>query len=252
VVKSDGKNDSARMPGRLYLLRYKILALSIFIVILLLGYIYRVQFWEKIVEYFLVFSDREKIKNFITSFGAGAPVVFIIIQILQVLFAPVPGEASGFIGGFLFGTFKGFLFSCIGLTVGSCINFFIGRFLGERYIRKIIPSDYLSRFDAFVKSKGAAVIFILFIFPGFPKDYLCLFLGLSTLSFKVFFIIVTIGRMPGTFLLSLQGSYLFEQNYVIFALIICLCILLSIAAYRYKESLYKWLERFDKASQKKV
>lgn len=252
MVKSDGKNDSARMPGRLYLLRYKILALSIFIVILLLGYIYRVQFWEKIVEYFLVFSDREKIKNFITSFGAGAPVVFIIIQILQVLFAPVPGEASGFIGGFLFGTFKGFLFSCIGLTVGSCINFFIGRFLGERYIRKIIPSDYLSRFDAFVKSKGAAVIFILFIFPGFPKDYLCLFLGLSTLSFKVFFIIVTIGRMPGTFLLSLQGSYLFEQNYVIFALIICLCILLSIAAYRYKESLYKWLERFDKASQKKV
>jgi uncharacterized membrane protein YdjX (TVP38/TMEM64 family) len=248
VVKSDGKNDSARMPGRLYLLRYKILALSIFIVIFLLGYIYRVQFWEKIVEYFLVISDREKIKNFITSFGAGAPVVFIIIQILQVLFAPVPGEASGFIGGFLFGTLKGFLFSCIGLTVGSCINFYIGRFLGERYIRKIIPSDYLSRFDAFVKRKGAAVIFILFIFPGFPKDYLCLFLGLSTLSFKVFFIIVTIGRMPGTFMLSLQGAYLFEENYVVFALIICLCILLSIAAYRYKESLYKWLERFDKGS----
>jgi uncharacterized membrane protein YdjX (TVP38/TMEM64 family) len=248
VVKSDGKNDSARMPGRLYLLRYKILALSILIVFLLLGYIYRIQIWEKIVEYFLVFSDREQIKNFITSFGAGAPVVFIIIQILQVLFAPVPGEASGFIGGFLFGTLKGFLFSSIGLTVGSCINFYIGRFLGERYIRKIIPSDYLSRFDAFVKRKGVAVIFILFVFPGFPKDYLCFFLGLSTLSFKVFFIIVTIGRMPGTFLLSLQGAYLFEQNYVVFALIICLCILLSIAAYRYKESLYKWLERFDKGS----
>ena len=192
MVESDRKNNSARVPGRLYLLRYKILALSILIVILLLGYIYRIQIWEKIVEYFLIFSDREQIKNFITSFGAGAPAVFIIIQILQVLFAPVPGETSGFIGGFLFGTLKGFLFSSIGLTVGSFINFYIGRFLGERYIRKIIPSDYLNRFDAFVKRKGAAVIFILFVFPGFPKDYLCLFLGLSTLSFKVFFIIVTI------------------------------------------------------------
>lgn len=245
VVKSEGKNNSARMPGRLYLLRYKILALSILIVILLFGYIYRIQIWEKIVEYFLIFSDREKIKNFITSFGAGAPAVFIIIQILQVLFAPVPGETSGFIGGFLFGTLKGFLFSSIGLTVGSCINFYIGRFLGERYIRKIIPSDYLNRFDVFVKRKGAAVIFILFVFPGFPKDYLCLFLGLSTLSFKVFFIIVTIGRMPGTFLLSLQGAYLFEQNYLVFALIFCLCIILSLLAYRYKESLYKWLEKFN-------
>lgn len=245
MVKPDGKNDSARIPGRLYLLQYKILFLSILIVILLLGYIYRIQIWEKIVEYFLVFSDREQIKSFITSFGAGAPVVFIIIQILQVLFAPVPGETSGFIGGFLFGTLKGFLFSSIGLTVGSCINFYMGRFLGERYIRKIIPSDYLNRFDAFVKRKGAAVIFILFVFPGFPKDYLCLFLGLSTLSFKVFFIIVTIGRMPGTFLLSLQGAYLFEQNYMVFALILCLCIILSFLAYRYKEGLYKWLEKFN-------
>jgi len=245
VVKPDGKNDSDRMPGRLYLLRYKILSLSILIVILLLGYIYRIQIWEKIVEYFLVFSDREQIKSFITSFGAGAPAVFIIIQILQVLFAPVPGETSGFIGGFLFGTLKGFFYSSIGLTVGSCINFYIGRFLGERYIRKIISSDYLNRFDAFVKRKGAAVIFILFVFPGFPKDYLCLFLGLSTLSFKVFFIIVTIGRIPGTFLLSLQGAYLFEQNYLVFALIFCLCIILSLLAYRYKEGLYKWLEKFN-------
>lgn len=245
MVKPDGKNDSDRMPGRLYLLRYKILSLSILIVILLLGYIYRIQIWEKIVEYFLVFSDREQIKSFITSFGAGAPAVFIIIQILQVLFAPVPGETSGFIGGFLFGTLKGFFYSSIGLTVGSCINFYIGRFLGERYIRKIISSDYLNRFDAFVKRKGAAVIFILFVFPGFPKDYLCLFLGLSTLSFKVFFIIVTIGRIPGTFLLSLQGAYLFEQNYLVFALIFCLCIILSLLAYRYKEGLYKWLEKFN-------
>ncbi len=245
MVESDRKNNSARVPGRLYLLRYKILALSILIVILLLGYIYRIQIWEKIVEYFLIFSDREQIKNFITSFGAGAPAVFIIIQILQVLFAPVPGETSGFIGGFLFGTLKGFLFSSIGLTAGSFINFYIGRFLGERYIRKIIRSDYLNRFDAFVKRKGAAVIFILFVIPGFPKDYLCLFLGLSTLSFKVFFIIVTIGRMPGTFLLSLQGAYLFEQNYLVFALILCLCIILSLLAYRYKEGLYKWLEKFN-------
>ncbi len=245
MVKPDGKNDSARMPGRLYLLRYKILSLSILIVILLLGYIYRIQIWDKIVEYFLIFSDRERIKNFINSFGTGAPAVFIIIQILQVLFVPVPGEATGFIGGFLFGTVKGFLFSSIGLSIGSCLNFIIGRFLGKRYIRKLIPDDYLGRFDTFMKRQGAVVIFILFVFPGFPKDYLCFFLGLSTLPLKVFIILATIGRMPGTFILSLQGAYLFEQNYLVFTLIFCLCIILSILAYRYKESLYKWVEKFN-------
>jgi len=245
MAETGGKNNSDPMPGRPYLLRYKILALLVLIVILLLGYIYRIQIWEKTVEYFLVFSDRERIKNFINSFGAGAPVVFIIIQILQVIFAPVPGEATGFIGGFLFGAGKGFLFSSIGLAVGSCLNFFVGRFLGKRYIRKIIPDDYLRRFDAFLKRQCAVVIFILFVFPGFPKDYLCLFLGLSTLSLKIFIIIATIGRMPATFLLSLQGAYLFEQNYLVFSLILCLCIILAFLAYRYKESLYKWLEKFN-------
>jgi len=245
VVKSDGKNDSARMPGRLYLLRYKILALSILIIILLLGYIYRIQIWEKIVEYLLIFSDREQIKTFVNSFGAGAPAVFIIIQILQVLFAPVPGEATGFVGGFLFGTVKGFLFSSIGLSIGSFLNFIVGRFLGKRYIRKLIPDHYLNRFDTFLKRQGVIVIFILFIFPGFPKDYLCLFLGLSTLPLKVFIILATIGRMPATFILSLQGSYLFEQNYLVFALVFCLCIILFLFAYRYKEGLYKWLEKFN-------
>lgn len=231
---------------KLFSWRYRILLVAGVCSLVLLGYIFRLQIWDKIVQYYTVFNNREQIKTFVNSFGAGAPIVFIIIQILQVLFAPIPGETSGFIGGFLFGTIKGFLFSSIGLTIGSCLNFYIGRFLGERYIRKIIPSDYLNRFDAFVKRKGTAVIFILFVIPGFPKDYLCLFLGLSTLLFKVFFIIVTIGRMPGTFMLSLQGAYLFEQNYVIFTFIICLCLLISIAAYRYRESLYKWLEKFDR------
>jgi len=245
VAKSEGKNNLARVTGGLYLQRYKILALSVLIGILIVGYLYRIQIWEKIVEYFLIFSDREQIKSFISSFGAGAPVVFILIQILQVLFAPVPGEATGFIGGFLFGTVKGFLFSSIGLSIGSCLNFVVGRFLGERYIRKLIPDHYLKKSDTFLRHKGVIVIFFLFLFPGFPKDYLCLFLGLSTFPLKVFIILATLGRMPATFMLSLQGSYLFERNYLVFALVFFFCIILSLLAYRYKEGLYKWVEKFN-------
>ena len=103
------------------------------------------------------------------------------IQILQVIFAPVPGEATGFIGGYLFGTIKGFLYSSIALTIGSWINFAIGRFFGERYVRKLIPPAKFEKFDRILKHQGVIIIFFLFVFPGFPKDYLCLFLGLSTL-----------------------------------------------------------------------
>ena len=211
-----------------------------------LGYLYRVPLLEKIIFLYDLFTDRDQIKSFVTSFGAGAPVVFIIMQILQVLLAPFPGEATGFIGGFLFGTAKGFLYSSIGLTVGSLINFTIGRFLGKRYVRKLIPPAPLERIDNIVKRQGVIVLFILFIFPGFPKDYLCLLLGLSAIPLKIFIILVAIGRMPGTLMLSLQGSYLFEQRYGWFAVIIGLCLVLIFFAYRYREDLYQWLEKFNR------
>ena len=225
--------------------KYRILIVVVICALSLLGYVYRISLWEKITSFYNLFSDRNQIKTFVTGFGSGAPAVFIITQILQVLLAPFPGEATGFIGGFLFGPVKGFLYSSIGLTLGSWINFTIGRFVGERYVRKLIPADQLDRLDTIVKRQGVIVLFILFVFPGFPKDYLCLFLGLSALPLKVFIILATIGRMPGTLMLSLQGSYVFEQKYGLFALILGLCLVLSFLAYWYREALYQWLEKFN-------
>jgi len=167
------------------------------------------------------------------------------IQILQVIFAPVPGEATGFIGGYLFGVLEGFLYSSLALAIGSWINFVIGRFLGVHYVRKMIPADKFERFDALLKRQGVIVLFLLFIFPGFPKDYLCLFLGLSTLPLKVFILLATVGRMPGTFLLSLQGAYLFEENYVVLGIVAVVCAILAFIIYRYRENLYLWIERFN-------
>jgi len=223
----------------------KIIAVVVVCILVVLGYLYRIPLWEKVTYYYDIFTDREQIKAFVTSFGTGAPAVFILIQILQVLLAPFPGEATGFIGGFLFGATKGFLYSSIGLTVGSLINFTIGRFLGKRFVRKLIPPAQLERMDNLVKHQGVIVLFALFIFPGFPKDYLCLFLGLSAIPLKIFIILTTIGRMPGTLMLSLQGSYIFEQSYGWFALIASVCLVLIFLAYRYREGLYRWIDKFN-------
>lgn len=225
--------------------KYRIPIVITICALVLLGCIYRATLLEKIVYFYDLLTDRDQIKTFVASFGPYAPVVFIAIQISQVLLAPFPGEATGFIGGFLFGPAKGFIYSSIGLAVGSWINFTIGRLVGKRYVRKLIPADKLERLDTIVKRQGIIVLFVLFVFPGFPKDYLCLLLGLSAIPSKVFIVIAAIGRMPGTLMLSLQGSYVFEQEYGWFALILSVCLVLVFFAYKYREDLYRWLERFN-------
>lgn len=215
------------------------------ILLCLAGLLFRTPLWEKILDYYRLFSDRVQIRQFISSFGSSAPPIFMLIQILQVLLAPVPGEATGFIGGYLFGVLPGFIYSSIGLTVGSWLNFVIGRLLGERYVRKLISADRFEKIDGAVKRQGVIVLFILFLFPGFPKDYLCLALGLSTLPVKVFILLAGFGRMPGTFALSLQGAFLYEKNYFLLGVLIGVCLILALLCYAYRERIYLWVEKLE-------
>ena len=116
----------AEQPSRLFI---KILIGLIAGVILLLVILFRESIWQNLSYFYHLLADRDRVRDFIASFGWGAPLVFMGIQILQVIFAPVPGEATGFIGGYLFGVLKGFVYSSAALAVGSYINFSIGRFL---------------------------------------------------------------------------------------------------------------------------
>jgi len=198
--------------------------------------------WARIRGWAGLITDREWIRATVQSYGWAAPLVFIGIQIAQVIAAPVPGEATGFIGGYLYGTLEGFLYSSIGLSLGSLINFGIGRFLGERFVRRLVPEAKFKRIDRLVNRQGIIVVFLMFVIPGFPKDYLSLALGLTTLPLKIFAILACIGRMPGTLLLSLQGASLYDRNYVLLAIVAGACLVLVLLAYRYREALYRWVE----------
>jgi uncharacterized membrane protein YdjX (TVP38/TMEM64 family) len=214
--------------------------------LLLFGFLYGTFLWERALQIYRFFIDREKVAAFINSFGTGAPLVLIGIQFLQVLFAPLPGEATGgFIGGYLFGAGQGFLYSTLGLTAGSILAFVTGRFLGKRFVRRLIPDNQLSKLDTLVKHQGIFVLFVMFAVPGFPKDYLCLFLGVTAIPFKAFFLIATIGRLPGTFAWSLQGAFAYDQHYGLLALILIPFMGLGILAYRSREYLYRWVERIN-------
>jgi uncharacterized membrane protein YdjX (TVP38/TMEM64 family) len=201
--------------------------------------------WAEMRRWVALITDREWIRTTVASYGGAAPIVFIGIQIAQVIAAPVPGEATGFIGGYLFGALPGFIYSSIGLGIGSILNFGIGRFLGKRFVRRFIPEEKFKRIDRMVNRQGIIGLFLMFIIPGFPKDYLSLALGLTTLPLKMFAVVSFVGRMPGTLVLSLNGASLYEQNYFLLAVIGTACLVVALLAYRFREPLYRWVEKVN-------
>jgi uncharacterized membrane protein YdjX (TVP38/TMEM64 family) len=92
-----------------------------------------------------------------------------------------------------------------------------------------------------MEHQGALIAFFLFVVPGFPKDYLCFILGLSTMSWKLFFLLSSVGRLPGTLMLTLQGAQVYQGNYLVTALLLGFCLLLGLGLFFYREPLYQWL-----------
>lgn len=196
--------------------------------------------------------SRDQISAYVKSFGSAAPLVFMAMQLIQVILAPIPGEATGFIGGYLFGIAGGTLYSTIALTLGSYINFIIGRLLGKKWVRKMIPSEKLAKMDYLLRHQALYLVFFLFLFPGFPKDYLCLFLGISNMPMRVFLLISLIGRFPGTLMLSIHGALLFEQNYLTLSVILVFSAIILVLGYYYRHRLYKWIEKINGSAPDKI
>ena len=69
------------------------------------------------------------------------------VQVLQVLFAPIPGQAVALAGGFVFGFWKGWALTTLGLALGSLLAMLLARLLGERFVRRLVPDGVMKRFD---------------------------------------------------------------------------------------------------------
>ena len=189
------------------------------------------------------YSSKKEVAAFVSRFGPYAPLAFIVIQALQVVLAPVPGEATGILGGYLFGTGLGFLYSTIGLTLGSVLAFGLGRWLGLPIVRRVVSEEVYHKFDFISRAGGELVTLVCFLIPGFPKDYLSFLLGVSPLQFGMFLVISFFGRIPGTWLLSIQGAKVRNAQYTEFVIYLLVAAAAAVLAYIYREAIFRWMRR---------
>ncbi|MDD2671700.1 MAG: TVP38/TMEM64 family protein [Syntrophales bacterium] len=186
---------------------------------------------------YIYFVDRKKLVYFLTSFGPYSIVVFILLQIMQVLVAPVPGEVTGLIGGYLYGPVLGTIYSTIGLSIGSWIAFILARTFGLPFVERAVNAGIIQKYDHFMKHQGIIVSFVLFLIPGFPKDALCYIMGLSHMPLGTFLIISTAGRLFGTILLSISGSCVRNEQNAAFFILMGISAIIFLIGYFYREKI---------------
>lgn len=200
------------------------LALTIIpLVLLVLGYIYPSSF----------FSSQEKIRDFIEPYGIFAPIMFIILQILQVVLAPISHYAVGLAGGFIFGTWYGFILNWTGRVIGTLIAFYLGRKFGRKAVKRLVKEETLYKYDKLF-DKGNFVLFLMYFLPLFPDDELAYLAGFSSMRARLFIPLMLLGHIGGSLGLAILGSGLSYTNiwFIVFSVITLVCAILFVLFYK--------------------
>jgi uncharacterized membrane protein YdjX (TVP38/TMEM64 family) len=190
-----------------------------------------------------LYTDHVFLHERLRALGWLAPVAFVLLQALQVVVSPIPGEATGFLGGYLFGVTRGFAYSTVGLALGTMAAFAIGRWLGAAVVRRYASNRVVERFGFVLKAEGAMLALVIYLIPGFPKDIVSYLFGMSPMPAAVFLLVSTLGRMPGTWVLSAQGASTATGQYVQLVLVTSVAAAVIIPLYYYRHRILNRLRR---------
>lgn len=150
-------------------------------------------------------TSPQKLKQLILNTGAWAYLTFGLLQFLQVTFIPLPAAITTIAGVLIFGPWPTFFISVIAVLLGSVFAFWLGRRYGRKLVVWIAGEEETKKLLRKM-NKGRYFFFLMLLFPGFPDDILCMVAGVTSMSFKFFFVSNLITRPIIFFAISFFGS----------------------------------------------
>lgn len=158
-------------------------------------------------DYSEFFNSRESFEEFISSFGFLGPLVAILVIILEVVIAPIPGFVISLSAGFLFGSIKGSFCVYLGNVIGTVFVFIFARKLGKHVVKRFFKEGKIIKYEKII-SKNENILLLLYFFPVIPVDVISVAFGLSRTRFKKFLRVILIAYIPYAIVMTNFGDQL--------------------------------------------
>lgn len=166
-----------------------------------------------------IFTSPESLQTYLMQFHLWAPLIFMTIQIIQVVFPIIPGGLICVAGVICFGPFWGFIYNYISICIGSCINFLLIRKYGKPLLIQLSSQKVYEKYIGWLDTKQHfdKLFALAIFFPVAPDDFLCMLAGLTKMTFKKFVFIITLCKPCSIFLYSMGFSTILTQLTAFFA-----------------------------------
>lgn len=173
------------------------------------------------------------------TFGIFAPILFVLLQVAQVVIAVIPGGPVPIIGGLLFGEGIGLLLSMVGFFFGTVIVYYLVQKFGCPIVSLFVSEDKMQKYAYLATEKKLEVlVFALFLLPGLPKDALTYIVSFNTkIKPMRLFVLTTLARLPSAALSVFLGGSIWKGRYWLAVCFLFAMLLLGICGYFIKK---KW------------
>jgi uncharacterized membrane protein YdjX (TVP38/TMEM64 family) len=138
--------------------------------------------------------------------SVSAPL-FLLVVIIEVVIAPIPGGAVGYLGAARFGFWEAWPLLYVGNIIGTILVFFLARRIGTPIFKENASSRTRARYDR-VLEHHPVLLWFAYSVPLLPVDVLSALAGLSTISARRFFLIALSGYFFYTAIIAYVGSSL--------------------------------------------
>ena len=136
----------------------------------------------------------ERIVEIINSSGAFGKIVYVLLQVLQVVLLPLPAVIFYVPGAMIWGPLTATVLASAGVLMGCIISFFAGRIFGKKVAIWIVGKEQTEKYCEMLGKNGKFPFVIMQILPFFPDDILCIIAGISNMSFTFFIVSMAIIR----------------------------------------------------------
>jgi uncharacterized membrane protein YdjX (TVP38/TMEM64 family) len=204
------------------------------LIITLLYVLFVILIWQILSSYFI---SKEAVASFVARAGFWGPVLFILLQIVQNVIAPIAHYPILYAGGVLFGPVLGFLYNWIGTVIGTFLIILLAKKFGRPLVKKMVPERFIEKYDWLIKKVSPFGLFLMYVLPIFPDDEISYLVGLSNLSTKSLFVAILLGKIGGA---AFGGFMGYDPIKGIIPMIIAHAIAIILAIiYFYRKKIFK-------------
>jgi phosphoglycolate phosphatase len=163
-------------------------------------------------------------------------IFMILLQILQMILAPIPGGPVAVMMGFMFGTFWGTVLTILSTALGTALIIGCVKLFGMSFVNKFINSKEFEKLKFLHNSaKRDTLLFLLFLIPGTPKDLITFFAPFTGAKPKNIIVLASLARIPSIFLMVYLGDAVSEGNIVKSVIILTVAAVIGIVGIIFKD-----------------